>query len=71
MGKYVSRAEFEKEAPKAWAEYTDPDAYESGMNVIAPAGKKLKSERKAQYGEHTTEKEAAKWLKEFDRAMFE
>jgi len=71
MVKYASWSELKEKAPPKWAKYTDPDVYESGMNVIAPPGKKLKKARKDRYGERTTEKEAEKWIGEYETAMFE
>ena len=71
MGKYTSYSELEREAPKKWAEYTDPKKYEEGMNRVAPPGKKVKKERVDNYGAHTTEAEGKKWLKEWTSAMFE
>lgn len=39
MGKYASRAEFEREAPRAYEEKATADAYRNGMNGIAPPGR--------------------------------
>jgi len=71
MGKYVSYEEFSRNAPKKWADNTDPEKYKSGMNRIAPEGKSVKDERVRWYGAHTTEKEGKKWLDNYVTAMFE
>jgi len=71
MPKYTSYSELEREAPSKWAKYTDPDRYESGLNTVAPPGKKLKKVRRDAYDAHTTEKEGKKWLDEWTSALFE
>ncbi len=71
MGKYKSYEEFSENAPKNWAENTDPSKYEEGLNRIAPPGMKVKKARVKAYGDHTTEKEAKKWLNNYVNAVFE
>jgi len=71
MGKYTSYKDLSENAPKLWAEGTDPNKYEEGMNRVAPSGKRLKKARKDAYGAHTTEVEGRRWLERWTVAMFE
>ncbi len=70
MGKYASWDELEKQVPKKYEEKATADAYEEGMNGIAPAGMKVKEGRVKHYASGVKGKGEVV-VREYKRAMFE
>jgi hypothetical protein len=70
MAKYASWAELERNVPIAYKEGATPDAYRSGMTVIAPTGMKVREGRVSNYG-RAVDGKAELVVSRYKRAMFE
>lgn len=70
MGKYASWSDLERNAPRAYEERATGDAYEKGMNGIAPPGMRVKKGRVDHYADGV-EGKGDDMVAGYKRAMFE